>query len=111
MIPKKVDTTDTFGANTISSGYTVANAFFAELCFTFLLCFVYFQTAIDPASITRMGYNTVRNGRQQTNNPVAAPLAIGFAYFVAHLILGPITGASLNPARSIASIIPASIRQ
>lgn len=33
-------------------------------------------------------------------NPTVAPMAIGFAVFLAHLVLLPVTGCSINPPRS-----------
>lgn len=54
-----------------------------EVVVTFVLVFVIFATAVDPAG---MGNH--------------APLAIGLTVLVDHLVAVPITGASMNPARS-----------
>jgi len=39
-----------------------------------------------------------------------APLAIGLAYGVAHVFLTPMTGCSVNPARSVGGLVGAWIR-
>lgn len=54
-----------------------------EIILTFILVFVVFATAIDPK-----GPHSI------------APIAIGLAVLVDHLIGIPLTGASMNPARS-----------
>ena len=54
-----------------------------EIILTFLLVFVVFATAMDTRGLARM-----------------APIAIGLAVLVDHLIGVPLTGASMNPARS-----------
>ena len=54
-----------------------------EVVVTFVLVFVIFATAVDPGGMGNL-----------------APLAIGLAVLVDHLVAVPITGASMNPARS-----------
>jgi len=54
-----------------------------EVILTFFLVFTIFATAID-----------------KRGNAAWAPLAIGLVVFVDHLIAVPLTGASMNPARS-----------
>merc|ERR1719203_771913 len=81
------------GSNQVNrdGGYTAGAAFFAETIFTFFLVFVVFQTAVDPRANT---------GTDHNSRPILAPLAIGFAVFLAHIFLIPITGCSINPTRS-----------
>ncbi len=55
----------------------------AEIILTFALVFVVFATAMDPKGLAHI-----------------APLAIGFTVAVDHLVGVPMTGASMNPARS-----------
>jgi len=62
----------------------ILRGFSTELILTFLLCFTVLAT-VDP-------------GRAETH---MAPLAIGMAVGVAHLIAVPITGCGINPARSL----------
>ena len=54
-----------------------------EIVVTFALVFVIFATAVDPGGMGNL-----------------APLAIGLAVLVDHILAVPITGASMNPARS-----------
>ena len=75
--------------NGISDKTTVGGAFAMESVLSFLLVFVIIQTAIHPSS-------------GAGNN---APLAIGFAVFLAHIVAIPFTGTSINPARSFGPAI------
>eukprot|EP00439_Symbiodinium_sp_Y106_P081438 s935_g20.t1 len=61
------------------------NALIGELVGTFLLVFVVLQTACNPKS---------------SMNRSQACLAIGLAVFMAHCVLIPIDGCSINPTRS-----------
>lgn len=76
------------GVNSVSPGYTQGTAIGAELIGTFTLVYTVFS-ATDPK----------RNARD-SHIPVLAPLPIGFAVFVVHLAIIPITGSAINPARS-----------
>jgi len=92
----------TLGSNEVqrSNGYTAGAAFFAEFVFSFMLVFVVFQTAVEQGAIT---------GSNDSARPVTAPIAIGFAVFLAHLFLIPITGCSINPPRSFGPALIATI--
>jgi aquaporin PIP len=76
------------GANHVQPGYSVGAALGAEIVGTFVLVYTVFS-ATDPK----------RNARDSFV-PVLAPLPIGFAVFMVHLATIPITGTSINPARS-----------
>ena len=54
-----------------------------EAVLTFMLVFAVFATAMDPRGMASL-----------------APMAIGFAVLVDHMVGVPLTGASMNPARS-----------
>jgi MIP family channel proteins len=54
-----------------------------EIILTFVLVFVVFATAMDPRGLGNL-----------------APIAIGFAVLIDHFVGVPLTGASMNPARS-----------
>merc|ERR1719387_1446250 len=62
---------------------------------TFLLMFVVLQTAIAEASLA---------------NRTMACIAIGFAVFLAHSVLIPIDGCSINPTRSFGPAVVARLR-
>ncbi|MEM3085775.1 MAG: MIP family channel protein [Halobacteria archaeon] len=64
-------------------GVTPATGFLVEVALTFFLLFVIFATAVDPRAPA--GF---------------APLAIGLTICMIHLVGVPLTGASVNPART-----------
>ena len=67
-------------------------ALLMEVALTFVLVFVIFATAMDPKGL---GY--------------LAPMAIGLAVLVDHLVGIPLTGASMNPARSFGPAVVANV--
>jgi len=71
--------------NSVQGDSSWSSALNGEIIGTFFLVFTILQTAVHPKSKT---------------NRAHASLAIGFAVFVAHVLLIPIDGCSLNPARS-----------
>ncbi|GLT89770.1 hypothetical protein SLE2022_077410 [Rubroshorea leprosula] len=81
------------GANEVTAGYSKSTGLFAEIIGTFVLVYTVFS-ATDPK----------RNARD-SHVPVLAPLPIGFAVVVVHLATIPITGTSLNPARSLGAAV------
>ena len=72
------------GAHALGAGVSVGQGLLMEIIVTFALVFVVFAVAMDPKGMGRL-----------------APLAIGLTVLVDHLIAVPITGASMNPARTI----------
>ena len=80
-IPYAADTN--LGAHALGPDVSVGMGLVMEFIVTFALVLVVFATAVDPRGIGHM-----------------APLAIGLAVTVDHLLAVPITGASMNPARS-----------
>ena len=78
------DAADTnLGAHALGTDVSIIMGLIMEIVVTFILVFVIFATAVDPGGIAPL-----------------APLAIGLAGLVDHLVAIPITGASMNPARS-----------
>jgi len=75
------------GANGWGPGYlgqySTQSAFIGEVVFTFLFLIVIFGTTAKRA------------------NPAMAGLAIGLSLVLIHLVLIPVTGTSVNPARSL----------
>ena len=80
-IPDAADTN--LGAHALGPGVSVSMGLLMEIVVTFALVFVIFATAVDPGGMGNL-----------------APLAIGLTVLVDHLVAVPITGASMNPARS-----------
>ena len=71
------------GAHALGPGITAGSGFLVEIVLTFALVFVVFATAMDPKGLGHL-----------------APAAIGLTVLVDHLFGIPVTGASMNPARS-----------
>merc|ERR1719387_2209225 len=86
IFPEDADLTGALGSNGVGEKYEKWDALFAEIFGTFLLMFVVLQTACNQKSEA---------------NRAQACLAIGFAVFLAHTVLIPIDGCSINPTRSI----------
>ena len=80
-IPDAADTS--LGAHTLGPGVSVWMGLTMEVVVTFALVFVVFATAVDSGGMGNL-----------------APIAIGLIVLVDHLVAVPITGASMNPARS-----------
>jgi MIP family channel proteins len=70
------------GGTMVATGVSTGQAYVLEAIATFFLVFVVFGTAVDPHS------------------PKVGGLAIGSTLSASILVLGPLTGGSLNPARS-----------
>lgn len=94
VFPCSNDLTGALGTNAVADDYGAGNALVAEVMGTFLLCYVVWETAISPLST--VGQN--------------ACIAIGFAVFLAHLLLLPIDGCSINPTRSFGPAIISKMR-
>ena len=80
-IPDAADTN--LGAHALGPDVSVSMGLLMEIVVTFALVFVIFATAVDPSGMGNL-----------------APLAIGLAVLVDHILAVPLTGASMNPARS-----------
>ncbi|KAL8149119.1 aquaporin PIP2-7-like [Apium graveolens] len=76
------------GANSVSAGYSKASALGAEIIGTFILLLTVFSATDE------------QNNAQKPFISALLPLPIGFAVFIVHLATIPITGTSINPARS-----------
>lgn len=71
-----------FGQNFIQSGYNMTSGIIGELVFSILFMIVILASTSKNA------------------NTKFAPIAIGLMLTLAHIVLIPVTGTSLNPARS-----------
>ena len=79
------------GGQSIASDVTLGQAFGLEMIATFFLTFVVFGTAVDPDA------------------PKVGGFAIGLTVAADILAIGPLTGASMNPARSIGPAVATGI--
>lgn len=82
VFPADVAAAAHLGGQSVAAGLSDGAAIFCEAIATFFLVFVVFGTAVDPAA------------------PKIGGLAIGFVVAANILAIGPLTGASMNPARS-----------
>jgi len=74
------------GSNGLAEGVKPVAGMVMELLMTMVLVLVVYASAVDSANKTA---------------PMVAPLLIGLTVTVAHLVLMPYTGTSINPARSL----------
>ncbi|KAL3687073.1 hypothetical protein R1sor_013382 [Riccia sorocarpa] len=81
------------GTNFVAEGITIGAGLGAEILGTFTLVYVVYS-ATDPKLKAR-----------DSHVPLLAPLPIGFAVFVVHLVTIPITGCGINPARSFGAAV------
>lgn len=79
------------GGQSVALDITSGQAYLLEAIATFFLVFVVFGTAVDKHS------------------PRVGGLAIGFTLAAAILAIGPLTGASLNPARSFGPAVVSGV--
>lgn len=86
MFPCQSDMTTTLGSNMIfnPASYDPLRVLVAEAFGAFLICFTIWETAVTP----------------QSSSGKNACLAIGFSYFIVHLMLLPIDGAAVSPTRA-----------
>lgn len=77
------------GLNVVRPSLPVGSAFLGEFMGTYLLVFTVIMTAVHAKSIAQN----------------LAPVAIGWAVLLAHLILIPLTGCGINPARSLGPML------
>lgn len=75
------------GNNALNPNLNSGNGFLLEFMGTMLLCLTVAHTAVDGKSMAQ-------------GAPSTAPLAIGFAVLLAHIVLVPLTGCGINPART-----------
>ena len=82
LFPENIVTATHLGGQSISSSITMGKAIVLEAIATFFLVFVVFGTAVDP------------------RGPKVGGFAIGLTVTAGILGIGPLTGGSMNPARS-----------
>lgn len=94
VVPCDKDLTMSLASNSVSPGYDVGHAIFGEAIGTFLLCFTVWETAV--VSVSQCGKN--------------ACLAIGGSVMISVCMLIPVTGCSINPARSLGPAVVSAFR-
>ena len=91
LYPASVAMATRLGGQSISNDVTLPQAMVLEAIATFFLVFVVFGTAVDPKA------------------PKVGGFAIGLTVTADILAIGPLTGASMNPARSFGPAIVTGI--
>lgn len=91
LYPASVAMAARLGGQSISNDVSLLQAIILEAIATFFLVFVVFGTAVDPKA------------------PRVGGFAIGLAVTADILAIGPLTGASMNPARSFGPAIVSGI--
>ncbi len=91
IFPAAIAQTTRLGGQSIALDVSTGQAIFAEAIATFFLTFVVFGTAVDPAA------------------PKVGGFAIGLVVTADILAIGPLTGASMNPARSFGPAVVSGV--
>ncbi|KAH8046351.1 water channel [Aureococcus anophagefferens] len=94
MVKKESDLTGGLGSNGVGSGFSNSQALLGEIVMTFLLMYVVLETAVSKTN----------------NKGDFAPIAIGFAVYLGHVVLIPIDGCSINPTRSFGPAVVATVQ-
>lgn len=99
-----LDRSGGYGANGLQlPSVGIGNALIAEIMGTALLVYVVLESACNSKAVTTEGQSSVLGNKQNL-----APIPIGLAVFVAHIVLIPITGCSINPTRSFGPSVVAN---
>ncbi len=77
------DSIEDLGIHALGPGINIAEGIGIEIVLTFILVFTIFAVAMD-----------------KRGSPIHAPFAIGLVVMAEHFVAVPLTGASMNPARS-----------
>src|SRR6476646_2369010 len=91
LYPATIAMATRLGGQSISNDITLTQAIILEAIATFFLVFVVFGTAVDPRA------------------PKVGGFAIGLTVTADILAIGPLTGASMNPARSFGPAVVSGI--
>jgi len=91
LLPAQVATSIRLGGQSVAPEISFGQAIGLEAIATFFLAFVIFGTAVDPKA------------------PRIGGLAIGFTIAADILAIGPLTGGSMNPARSFGPAVASGI--
>ena len=91
VMPEQLFDVTRGGGQSVSSAVSTGQAIAVEMIATFFLVFAVFGTAVDPKA------------------PKVGGFAIGLTLTAAILAIGPLTGASLNPARSFGPAVASGI--
>ncbi|HET7189648.1 MAG TPA: aquaporin [Gemmatimonadaceae bacterium] len=91
VFPAEIATATRLGGQSVAIELSASQAILCEFIATFFLTFVVFGTAVDPAA------------------PKVGGFAIGLTVTADILAIGPLTGASMNPARSFGPAVVSGV--
>ncbi len=91
VFPAEIATATRLGGQSVASELSSGQAILCEFLATFFLTFVVFGTAVDPSA------------------PKVGGFAIGLTVTADILAIGPLTGASMNPARSFGPAVVSGV--
>ena len=91
VFPAEIEAATRLGGQSVAIDLSSGQAILCEFLATFFLTFVVFGSAVDPAA------------------PKVGGFAIGLAVTANILAIGPLTGASMNPARSFGPAVVSGI--
>jgi len=91
IFPADIIAATRLGGQSVATDVSTFQAIFAEAIATFFLTFVVFGTAVDPKA------------------PKVGGFAIGLVVTADILAIGPLTGASMNPARSFGPAVVSGV--
>lgn len=91
VFPAEIATATRLGGQSVAIELSASQAILCEFLATFFLTFVVFGTAVDPAA------------------PKVGGFAIGLTVTADILAIGPLTGASMNPARSFGPAVVSGV--
>jgi MIP family channel proteins len=91
LFPASIAEATRLGGQSVALEVSTGQAILAEAIATFFLTFVVFGTAVDPAA------------------PKVGGFAIGLVVTADILAIGPLTGASMNPARSFGPAVASGV--
>jgi glycerol uptake facilitator-like aquaporin len=91
IFPASIAAATRLGGQSVAAELSSVQAILCEFIATFFLTFVVFGTAVDPAA------------------PKVGGFAIGLTVTADILAIGPLTGASMNPARSFGPAVASGI--
>jgi len=101
LIPPEIHTG--LGCHGVNDKLNAGQGFGAEIIFTFIFIFVVFATAISPF----VGKVAPLSGGGEYGPGKLTPFAVGMTILILHTVGIPLTGASMNPARSFGPAVVA----
>jgi len=88
------------GCHGLNPSLTVAQGIWTEVVLTFIFVFVVFATAVSPFAGKMAPLSSGTGGEEEYGPGKLTPFALGMTILCCHTVGIPLTGASMNPART-----------